>query len=420
MKTQLKLCVCTGRTSQLDILPLLLQLLLTGTGLTPNKHRKTILWKRFPHESAPPQFFLVPDATDFAKGNDITSTLPKAPIDPCPSPTLPQKGLDRPAGEIPRSSQNLGISSHQVASTGSSSESAAFIQSLDSHKEDSKSQDFGAFSVEPRRFHLSKNALSRFVPYPRPGHGVQEERRSRRADVAVFEEKGQRAFWTLKRNDSQASANQDRQSNDEKQAPKCQSESLQKRPNASPAERQWRKENWGQSGATAHSGGAIQKTAQSIDGPSNQPEHISEDLAEQLYAFAMEQTRAPEQQAQHSRSPREPKVKPKPPKSRQSSKKPPGNDDAMDTALDDAASSVDEKDFVFDTYIRTFAPSSEPAGSHDADVDPLKGIDGGKVGILVIEDGEEAVWEAFGEDQSTDEEGNTDDEDENGQYGSRN
>ena len=186
------------------------------------------------------------------------------------------------------------------------------------------------------------------------------------------------------------------------------SEPSRKRPNATAAERKWRAENWGKSFEPEQANDIAHKAAESVKKPSNQWHYGSIKLAAELHEIALQET-----QAQDVRRPGEPKVKPKPPRPRQSNTQHLAihenwDEDMPDVDLDD------ETEFVLDTYVILNTQQNDLPNSTAQYIDSLQGIENGNVGVLVIEDEEEALWETFGEDQESDREWNSEEEDENG------
>lgn len=82
--------------------------------------------------------------------------------------------------------------------------------------------------------------------------------------------------------------------------------------------------------------------------------------------------------------------------------------------LPDAEDPESQDDFVYDTYLRTKQPMVGSQPGCPMDIDQLEGIADGKVGILVIAEQDEAVWEAYAEEEESDKDWNSEEEDENG------
>ena len=90
---------------------------------------------------------------------------------------------------------------------------------------------------------------------------------------------------------------------------------------------------------------------------------------------------------------------------------------AFATALEDlpdAQDSESQDDFVYDTYLRTKPAMVGFRSDWPMDIDQLNIVASGKVGILVIAEQDEEAWEAYGEDEESDKDWNSEEEDENG------
>ena len=74
-----------------------------------------------------------------------------------------------------------------------------------------------------------------------------------------------------------------------------------------------------------------------------------------------------------------------------------------------------DDDYVYDTFIRHVARPSEPHSSRSQNyVDPLKSDGLGSLGVLVISEEDEEIWEHYVEDEEDGKDWNSDEEDENG------
>lgn len=109
-----------------------------------------------------------------------------------------------------------------------------------------------------------------------------------------------------------------------------------------------------------------------------------------------------------------PKIKPKPPKPRPQKTPMESGDLSGDDVADGMTSPEGEEDFVYDTYVRS---SGQPAGIPTEISEPYQvkvHVDNRKIGILIIPDHDQAVWETFGEEDENDKDWNSEEEDENG------
>ena len=82
--------------------------------------------------------------------------------------------------------------------------------------------------------------------------------------------------------------------------------------------------------------------------------------------------------------------------------------------LPDAPGPENQVDFVYDTYLRTMQPIVGFQPDCPMNIDQFEAIADGKVGILVIAEQDEAAWEAYGEEEESDKDWNSEEEDENG------
>lgn len=294
-------------------------------------------------------------------------------------------------------------------------------------------------ALKARKFHLV-NSPSSSIPSPflNPKPLAQKHRKSRRKDLAVFVEKriekkrkakGITGDHHRSRPDSSCGL-RNIDSVFEKEDDISQLEKPpRKLPNATAAERKWRTETWANRPPKRNEvDGNVRRTAENINEPSSRWDYESSKLAEQLQEVALEEIRASEERRKGlSDGGGKLKVKPKPPKPRQSRieksvEDDDGSGDGDDVMTDTVYLDDDDGDYVLDTYVRSsaaeppFGITTEPAESEDHD-SVLRSVDHhGNVGILVIEnEEEEAIWEAFAEDQEeSDPEWNSEEEDENG------
>lgn len=109
------------------------------------------------------------------------------------------------------------------------------------------------------------------------------------------------------------------------------------------------------------------------------------------------------------------KIKPKPPKPRPMVKNLESGVSNGDDISDGMISPENEDDFVYDTYVRSLG---QPAGIATDISEPYDAeshlVDNSKIGILVIPEHDQAMWETFGEEEESDKDWNSEEEDENG------
>ena len=184
-----------------------------------------------------------------------------------------------------------------------------------------------------------------------------------------------------------------------------------KRPNASATEKAWRAETWGKS-----KGAQLQNERVVGDRGATQPSSNWDDasigLAQELQQFAIEESRAQEERAQNAPTPAKLKFQPRLPKPRQP------KDNAVVALMTKNLGTHnvlhEDGDYVVDTYVRSELLSVGKQEPFRQSVDPLQGMDSNKIGILVIEEGEEELWDTFADEQESEAEVNSDEEDENG------
>ena len=111
----------------------------------------------------------------------------------------------------------------------------------------------------------------------------------------------------------------------------------------------------------------------------------------------------------------QPKIKPKPPKPRPMVKNLESGGSGGDDFADGLISPENEEDFVYDTYVRSLGQPAGIATDIPAPYDDEPNlVDNSKIGILVIPEHDQAMWETFGEEEESDKDWNSEEEDENG------
>ena len=190
-----------------------------------------------------------------------------------------------------------------------------------------------------------------------------------------------------------------------------------RRPNASEAEIRWRRENWDKS-RQPHK---IRDTNISRDPfapDASDSFKQSLEMAAELQDFSIQETAPSNGAVQNSGVKTTPvglKYQPKspPPRNRNVdvTKSISTSDLEMTANLDTGS---EEGDYVYDTYIRHLNPSYD-VSSNDVNItDPLQYFAGQNYGLLVITEEDEEAWEAYGEDDMSDKDWNSEEEDENG------
>lgn len=138
-------------------------------------------------------------------------------------------------------------------------------------------------------------------------------------------------------------------------------------------------------------------------------------IAEQLHQIAHHQSLI----STHSPGARlhepQPKIKPKPPKPRAQKKQIESADSSGEDVADIMIGLENEDDFVYDTYVRS---SGQLAGIPTDISGQYNGeshhVDSNRIGILIIPEQDQALWEKFGEEEESDRDWNSEEEDENG------
>lgn len=270
---------------------------------------------------------------------------------------------------------------------------------------------------EPRKFHFTRLPSSRNPLVLRSG--ISKPRKKLTTHLACFVERtnnlkhsglvGEGGLYNV--NDSIQLSSDCRRGAAEPPMPR-------KRPLASPAEREWRAQTWSQP-SKSHS--KVESGTTDVQSPNAAPNPVggtSIDLACRLQQFALEKIHAANEVVDTKKEPRL-KIKPKPPKARPAKQ----NTDVLEsfcditkTATDVSSDEADAENFVFDVYVR----QNEHALSNVSNGLPgvaLEGADPDKVGLLVVEEGDQEIWDFYGEqDQSSDDDRNSEEEDENGSY----
>ncbi|KAL2050518.1 hypothetical protein ABVK25_009187 [Lepraria finkii] len=276
-----------------------------------------------------------------------------------------------------------------------------------------KTQDFDRSSPQPRRFHLTKASPLVSPPHLISKSSTRRSKKSRKIELAIFEESKEKLLES-----AQAHRNLEAKSfesgvkevgNDEKTSAE---EPPRKRPSATLEERKWRAENWNKPIEPKHNTRTDLESDQKVELASKWNVE-SPEFAEQLQQIALQEIQAEEQRARVKSSHRQLETQPKPPKSRQPIMQQATDVGSGDVAMTDSDVLDEESNYVFDTYVRSTAQPFGTGESAELHVDPLQGIDHGSIGIVVIDDDEEELWETYGEVQESDPGWNSEEEDEN-------
>lgn len=135
------------------------------------------------------------------------------------------------------------------------------------------------------------------------------------------------------------------------------------------------------------------------------------ELAMQLQQYA-EEVSQPLNDSKALSNHQQAKVQPKPPKPRKFHEREPESEPNAANNTTSAYDPEDDSEFIFDTYIRDAVNPSHPGFS----ACQMQGFEKGNVGVIVIEEAEEEIWETFGDCDDSGPELDSDEEDENGRY----
>ncbi|KAL9598969.1 MAG: hypothetical protein Q9219_004152 [cf. Caloplaca sp. 3 TL-2023] len=340
----------------------------------PQKSRKTVIWNR---------------VSEGHSGDDEQKTSPaiiecQAQI-PLVRTTLPEEDIRPPPLPKPASSQSPPARDAAVKANGRSQRTGISVD---------KSPLL--LPREARKFHLTRSSTSRGSSSVLHG-GIQKIRKKQTKRLAVFVERTDHVHKSSHRYDAKSdecSLREDfSKSVEESSTPR-------KRPLASPVERAWRAHNWEQS---------LKRD------PPNESETstTSLELARQLQQFAMDVSQTTHE-APHEHRSSYGKVKPKPPGPRMAktnANEIGGAPNVSRSAVYSSDGEEDPEDFVFDVYVRQTEHVSEPTTNGTLGAALVK-ADPDRIGVLVVEDEDQEIWELYG-DESSDEEWNSEEEDEN-------
>lgn len=156
------------------------------------------------------------------------------------------------------------------------------------------------------------------------------------------------------------------------------------------------------------------KSRQNIDGRASRWDPESSIPAGQLQLNAVNESSIHTQSSRLVHQPH-PKIKPKPPRPRLQERRAVSVDSSGDEIMENTNVPENEDDFVYDTYIRTFGQlASIPMQPSEPTSSVLRHVDTSKIGILIITEQDESIWETFGEEEESDKDWNSEEEDENG------
>ena len=373
-------------------------------------------------ENDRPQYALPLTSPSAFKKTRTTTTAFHSPKVPIVRTTLPSEDLAEQRNAIPRIPEIIKPTPDALAITEKRHKIPSGITQPKHPRQ--KTHNIVASALKTRKFHLVSNSSSISSQFSNPKTLAQKHRKNRRKDLAVFVERIEKARKANAKTTGGPNSNGLQNTTVGKEDISQQVAKPRKLPNATAAERKWRTDNWAKCPPKpddeVDDGNVDRRTAESINELSSRWDYSTK-LAEQLQEVALEEMRASEERGKGGGTL---KVKPKPPKPRRSRTEEVVEDGGVDDDDDVMTDTVnlddddDEGEYVLDTYIRSSAAditTDPPAESEPHSVDSID-IDHSNVGILVIEnEEEEALWEAFAEDQEeSDTEWNSEEEDENG------
>ena len=375
------------------------------------KQRPSGFWKLIDDDT--PQFTIPLVSSNPVKEAHINPNAFHFPKIPTPRTTQPGEGLNG------QKNTNSGFSESTKASADPRAMMNKYQQPFElkqPRQSCQKSPDILRSELNTRKFHLIKSPSPVHSPNLVSKSTTQQHRKSRGKGLAVFVERTEITRKAKRSgNVSRHSSGEPRHLDNGEEIDMSQLEKPRKRPNATAAERKWRTENWANRRKSNEMNENLIRRAENVDEPSNQWNYESIRLAEQLQEVALAEIHASDEGAKGLSGGKKLKVKPKSPKPRQSRTEKLADESSGKDVIPGNIDIDDDGDYVLDTYVRSSAQPFEVPEPAESYHDPLHSTDHGNIGILVIEDEEEeALWEAFAEDQESDLEGNSEEEDENG------
>ena len=261
--------------------------------------------------------------------------------------------------------------------------------------------------VHPRKFYLAKGSfeiLSRRSVSPA---GISKTKRLRKSEVACFVEGRKRQAVGKERSRFQSKL--DGKTPDAVSGSAVESSisrTERRKPHATAAEKAWRANEWNDPKTETSDASESNNVSTTSFADSN--DDLLK-LASELQAFALKQSQANEKSVSQPLSERSLKFKPKPPKDR-----PRRRDHQPGSVSPELDAFNEEDDFVMDTYIRSEFDSSRRSEHDEQMIDPTEHLQTENIGILIIEEEDEAIWDAYVGGLGTESDGVDEEEDENG------
>ncbi|KAL9121999.1 MAG: hypothetical protein Q9187_001448 [Circinaria calcarea] len=280
---------------------------------------------------------------------------------------------------------------------------------------------------EPRAFYLTVRAP--FVPLQPPAgyNGVQTRKRKQRSDLAVFAEKRAKVAEEVVTQETDRDVDMNDLDGMQSYHDIIGSGDAlpRKRPGATKEELRWRVENWDKVRNPTES--TDTNATRSRTSTARFTRHTEEDsmkLAEELHHLAMLETCGGKVSLRQSGATSDGtglKFQPKPPPQRHG-----GRDYGVVQSTENVNAEADPDgengngdgdsgEWSYHTYTRRPNPSQITSSDGTTHVDPLRDLDMGKVGLLVIQPEDEEIWETYvgDEDGDSDKDWNSEEEDEN-------
>ncbi|KAM0796065.1 hypothetical protein BDR22DRAFT_893589 [Usnea florida] len=378
--------------------------------IQPKKQRPSSYWKLIDDESSKFTSPLV--SSDPVKKAHINPNAFHSPQIPSPRTILPGEG---PPGQ---KNADSGLSESTEAGTDPRPMIKKHQQSFEpkqARQSGQRTPNILRSALKTRKFHLIRSPSPLYSPNMVSKSTTKQNRKIRGKSLAVFVERTEIAGKAKGLgNVSSPSSGGPRHLDNGEGKQMSQLENPRKRPNATAVERKWRTENWANRRKSNETNENLIRRAENVNEPSNQWNYESIRLAEQLQEVALAEIQTSEEGAKRPSGVRKLKVKPKSPKPRQSRTEKLADEDSEKDVTPGIVDIDDDGDYVLDTYVRSSPQHLEVPEPAESYHDLLNSTDHGNIGILVIEDEEEeALWQAFAEDQESDLEGNSEEEDEN-------
>ena len=266
-----------------------------------------------------------------------------------------------------------------------------------------------------RQFHLARTPAPLRLPSVAHG-GIHKHKKKAQKEFAVFVESGKgKAASSLRPRSLTSSFNgQNGVGTTGDLAVLNQESQPRKRPLATAAERRWRTENWTNERAKSANFDKNTRQTDELSHVSDESIETSLEMASKLQDFALEVT---QRAADLPGTPKiaKTKIRPRPPKERRMQEMESEMagiiaEDVMDVSI----TRDDPDEFVYETYERQ---PEERINVTTVEPHALSSVDrdASKVGLLIITEEDQELWDMYGEeDQSSGAEWNSDEEDENG------